>query len=116
MTDLGRKWNGEPASVRVVSRGELRAARSRGLDELTPGGVRQYDIVYPPQATAPGRPRGHPASGHADYSGYGGARDGAGYAYEYPQDRATQADKLAALERQLAALADRIAALEKERT
>lgn len=115
MTDMGRKWDGSPASVRVVSRSEIRIARRTELRDMTPGGVRQYDIVYPPEVT-PGPPRGHPQSGHVDYSGYGGARDGAGYAFEYPRDRLTQQDKLKALERRILELIERVAALEAKTT
>lgn len=113
MTDMGRKWDGSPASVRVVGRSEIRTARRTELRDMTPGGVRQYDIVYPPDVT-PGPPRGHPQTGHIDYSGY--AQDRAGYAYEYPRDRATQADRLKQLERQLGELVERVAELERKQT
>lgn len=118
MTDLGQKWDGAPATVRVVSRETTAPKTVLGpppMRDVTPrpnGGYRQYDIQYPPPPLAtgePGRPRGHAQSANAAY----GERDGPGYVY----DRGTRpargvADTLAELERRMRAVEERLAALE----
>jgi hypothetical protein len=114
MTDLGQKWDGSPATVRVVSRETTSPRTVLGpppMRDVTPrpnGGYRQYDIQYPPPAE-PGRPRGHPQSAHRDDSG-------TGYSYERTGPRGlSQADTIRQLHHRIADLEDRIAALERNK-
>jgi hypothetical protein len=110
MTDLGSKWDGSPATVRVVSR-ETTAPKTvlgpPAMRDVTPG-YRQYDIQYPPPAE-PGRPRGHPQSANASY----GVPGGSGYVYDRaPRLARTVADTIGELERRVQRLDERLAALE----